>query len=71
MTYSHISGPQVEDDVLDSAKAPKLSSSSVPSGVDQPTALTEETVEPTESCSSLKEEKVQSLTGDLLSILLI
>lgn len=62
-TQGAFSSPPVEDAVLDSAKAPKLSSSSVPSGVDQPTALTEETIEPTESCSSLKEEEVQSLRG--------
>lgn len=49
--------------MLDSAKAPELSSSSTPSAVDHPVTPTEETLDPTESCSSLKKEKAESLRG--------
>lgn len=52
--------PPVEDVVLDSVKASD-SSSATPPPEDQPPALTDEAPGPTESSSSLNEEKAQSV----------
>uniref|UniRef100_UPI0037E8F8BE sperm flagellar protein 2 n=1 Tax=Semicossyphus pulcher TaxID=241346 RepID=UPI0037E8F8BE len=53
--------PQVEDVMLESGKASKSSSSATPPPLDQPPAPTNKTPRPTESCSSLNEEKAQSV----------
>ncbi|XP_042344383.1 sperm flagellar protein 2 [Plectropomus leopardus] len=50
-----------EDEVLDSGKVPDSSFTATPPPVDQPQGLTDEALDPTESCSSLKEDKAQSV----------
>lgn len=49
-----------QDVVLESGKAPDSSSATFPP-VDQPSDLTDEAAAPTDSCSSLNEEKAQSV----------
>ncbi|XP_050931257.1 sperm flagellar protein 2 [Lates calcarifer] len=51
------------DDVLDSGKAPDSSPSATPPPVNQPPAFTDEAPDPTESYSSLNEEKAQSVNA--------
>ncbi|KAM7019131.1 sperm flagellar protein 2 [Tautogolabrus adspersus] len=51
--------PQVDDIRLESLNAPGSPSSATPSPVDGQTAITEKALSPSDSCSSLKEEKAQ------------
>ncbi|KAM9360630.1 sperm flagellar protein 2 [Symphorus nematophorus] len=61
-TQEALATPPVEDVVLDSGKAPDSSSSVTAPPVDQPPALTDEALCPTESHSSLNEEQAQRLS---------
>ncbi|XP_054867451.1 sperm flagellar protein 2 isoform X2 [Amphiprion ocellaris] len=61
-TQEALATPPVKDVMLDDAKAPESSSSATPQPVNQPPAPTDKKLGPKESHSSLKEEKVRSVT---------
>lgn len=58
---SALATPPVEDVDLDDGKAPDYSSSTTPPPVDKPSGLPEDAPSPTQSHSSLNEEKAESV----------